>query len=139
MIRDLARILEEDERILCGNPVDPLYLTDCKQYLAETGKGDLPSAYSTLLRYVNGAYGDEVSLFGVLPDGGAGLKDIVVQNEAYSLEDNNLLLIGENVSEWLVYDNAKALYCVVDKQDLSEVNSFIDFEDAVAFWFDLEM
>ena len=135
----MARILEENKHILCGNPVDPLYLADCKQYLAETERGDLPSAYSMLLRYVNGAYGDEVSLFGVLPDEGAGLKDIVAQNEVHHLENGDLLLLGENVSEWLVYDKAEAVYCVLDKQDLSEVNSFVDFEDAIAFWFNLEM
>ena len=139
MIKDLANCLKENVDVWCGEAVDPLFLKDCKEYLKIEGKCDLPADYVTLLRYVNGAFSDDVYLFGVQPENWPGLDDVVEQNEKYNSEfSDNIIFLGTNDFDWLVYDAQTQNFQIRSRIQGEIVRIFPDFESAIRLWFALD-
>lgn len=139
MIRDLAQNLKNNADVWCGSEVDPLFLRDCKEYLKNEGKCELPADYVTLLRYVNGAFSDNVYLFGVQPENWPGLDDIIEQNEQYNSDfSGDILFLGANDFDWLVYDAQTQNFQIRSRVYGDIVRIFPDFESAVRLWFALD-
>ncbi len=138
MIKDLANSLKKDANVWCGGSVDPLFLKDCKEYLQLEGKCDLPADYVTFLRYVNGAFSDDVYLFGVQPENWPGLDDIIEQNEQYNPDfAKDILFLGATDFDWLVYDAQAQNFQIRSRIQGEIVRIFPDFESAVRQWFSL--
>lgn len=138
MIKDLAICLKNHADICCGDSVDPLFLQDCKEYLKIEEKCELPVDYVTFLRYVNGAFSDDVYLFGVQPEIWPGLDDVVEQNEQYNPEfSGNVIFLGTNDFDWLVYDAQMQNFQIRSRIQGDVVRIFPDFESAVRQWFSL--
>ncbi len=138
MIRDLAQRLKNDKDVWCGTKVDPLFLQDCKDYLKQEDKCPLPQDYVTLLRYVNGAFSDTAYLFGIQPEAWPGLDDVIEQNEQYNQNFmNNVLFLGVNDFDWLVYDAHLNSFQVRSRLNGEVVKLFPSLEDALVYWFKL--
>lgn len=139
MIKDVARQLQQDENVWCGEGINPRNLADCKQFLKDEERGELPAEYVALLYYVNGAFSDSSYLFGIMPESWPGLEDIVVQNEQYNSDyKSSLLFIGSNGFDWLVYDYATKEYQVRERHEMGIVEYFTDLEQALGYWFGLD-
>ena len=136
MIKDIARQLMQDEDVWCGEAVNTRYLGDFKKDLgAEEGCG-LPPDYVALLRYVNGAFSDRALLFGVMPESWPGLEDVVTQNERYNSDVfGEMILLGTNDFDWLVYDAAQEEYQIRERQGTTVIENFADLEQALHYWF----
>ena len=96
----------------------------------------LPLDYVALLRYVNGAFSDRALLFGVMPESWPGLEDVVTQNERYNSDVfGEMILLGTNDFDWLVYDAAQEEYQIRERQGMTVIENFADLEQALHYWF----
>ena len=96
----------------------------------------LPPDYVALLRYVNGAFSDRALLFGVMPESWPGLEDVVTQNERYNSDVfGEMILLGTNDFDWLVYDAAQEEYQIRERQGMTVIENFADLEQALHYWF----
>lgn len=136
MIKDIAQRLLQDDNIQCGDAVNPCYLTECKQYLADMKYCDIPGEYMTLLRYVNGVRSDNAVLFGICPHDND--TDIIRANEALGVGNQEELALGKTDFDVLFYDAANKDYRVKNSRDLSLAEVFDTLEEALSYWFALK-
>lgn len=73
-----------------------------------------------------------------MPESWPGLEDVVTQNERYNSDVfGEMILLGTNDFDWLVYDAAQEEYQIRERQGMTVIENFADLEQALHYWFHL--
>ena len=106
-------LLQLDD-ILAGNAILSSHLKLCQLELEKNSLPQIPQDYIDFLSVANGLYYNGALLYGVSPDLKV-IKDILSANK----KPSSNLILGENDSDWLIFDSKESEFQIRDKTDAS--------------------
>ncbi|MDR1693903.1 MAG: YrhA family protein [Lactobacillaceae bacterium] len=138
-MQDFVDVLKKKNNLRLGRRADVRKIIAAKQYLETDNFAKIPDDYSLFIKYVNGVIGNNVKIYGVMPEVDMGFSDIVSKNEIINRSDKNkVIVIGSNSFDWLVYDWEQNEYQARDLDDGFVVERFSNIQAALVYFLSLD-
>lgn len=116
-MEELLEIILNDDEIECGGEIDMRRLMLYNHNLKEAGLVALPDDLLAFLHQANGVWFDGAAIFAADPESGL-FTDIMSANLDLNRDDRNeVLVLGEDENDFLIYDVVAGLYQIIDKVD----------------------
>lgn len=130
-MNELLEVILNDSEIECGGSLEMRRLMLYNHNLKEIGLAELPEDLMRFLHQANGIWFDGASIFGAEPASGL-FTDIMSANLDLNRDDRNeVLVLGEDENDFLIYDAASGLYQIIDKVDGMVWAKYTSLKEAV--------
>lgn len=137
-MQDLVDKIKQKDGLRLGSKADVRKILDCKKHLEDENIAPIPDDYSLFIKYINGIYSDAIQVYGVSPETNKGFKDLLLKNEELDRADKyKVLVIGQNIFDWLVYDWEQKEYQTRDLSDGFVIERFPDIKTAFGYFLGL--
>jgi hypothetical protein len=131
-MKEFVNKLRAQNNLCLGFKADARNNIAARKYLAEQGMAVFPDDFFSLVKYVNGIFGDGCRVYGIDPEEKHSVNDAVFQNEDSDRKDKNKIsILGYNIFDYLVYDSSVNKYQFRDKIDDVIVQSFDNIKSAI--------
>lgn len=122
--------LRSNCNILCGETLSNAVVRLYRLNYGNAHLASLPEDYWQTIAQINGIYYDGAEVYG-LNSPLKVFKDLITQNQ--NLHTSHVVVLGENETDWLVYDAEQQRYQLVDKDEESVLYSAETLEKAINY------
>ncbi len=91
----------------------------------------LPPAYVDFLKNCNSFRGEGCALFGILPGTQNSLDIVNINFAAFLPPEKEVVILGENEFDFLVFCKTSGTYLIIDKEDLEVLEEYTELEKAI--------
>lgn len=127
-----SEAIKNNRDIRYGEGISPRELFIYNHKLAEGGYAQLREDFGDILKQFNGIIYDGAEIFAVKPKD-VVFSDIVAKNAELEWNaDVQALVIGEDESCYLLFDDDEDCFKIIDKEDETEWGCYEDAEKAAA-------
>ncbi len=130
MSDDFVSFLRNNRDILCGDALASAVMRLYRLNYNNAHLAPLPEDYWQTIAQVNGICYDGAEVYGVNSPLKV-FKDLITQNQ--NLHTSHVVVLGENETDWLVFDTGEQKYQLVDKDEESVLYSTETFENAINY------
>ena len=123
------KTIQKESALKKQKPLEVAKLITVQKALAKEGYPLLPMEFVDFLKICNGARADACAILGVEPED--SLLDIVSFNKLHNSSQSKVIL-GYDDFAFLVYDDNRALYLLIDREDGEELDDFKDISYALS-------
>lgn len=132
-MKDLRRALEHEFSNMHGLVIKPADIADTQRMLVDNKIIPIPNSFINFLEVYNGINYKGGEIFGIKPPSNLSgdILDINIKQER--LIKSNYLILGVDDFDYLVYNQKKSLYQIIDKSDLEVLEEYSEVEKAISY------
>ena len=127
----LDKKISQTKYISIGENPSSEDINNIQNKLLENGFAQIPQDYIELLCKYNGISFDDGNIYGISATN-SSIKDIYKQNKTTDLSPE-LLILGEDSFDFLVYNKEKSLYQIIDSTDMEVLEVYTDINEAILY------
>lgn len=132
-MENLKYALEHEISNLHGLILNDAEIADAQRILVDNKISPIPNSFLNFLEHFNGIAYNGGEIFGVRPPNNlAGdIVDINLEQEVFI--KSKYIILGIDDFDYLVFNNEKSLYQIVDKTDLEVLEEYSEVERAISY------
>lgn len=130
---ELKYALDHELSNLHGLVIKDADVADAQRTLVDNKIIPIPNSFINFLEEFNGINYNGGEIFGIKPPGNLSGDIVDVNLEQERLPKSNYLILGVDDFDYLIYNQKKTLYQIVDKTDLEVLEEYSDVERAISY------
>ncbi len=136
-MQELIQTLQNLPLMLTAKPASTEQIIRAQQDLKINNIAAIPQDFTELLHQINTIEYDGCYLFGINPR--SYYLDIFAENEMIDLPNKeNLLILGYDEFDYLIYNHTKECYQIIDKDSIEVIQTFSNLTKAIKYLFKIE-
>lgn len=136
-MQKLIQTLQNLPLRLTAKPASTEQIIRTQQDLKINNIAAIPQDFTELLHQINTIEHDGCYLFGINPR--SYYLDIFAENEMINLPNKeNLLILGYDDFDYLIYNQTKECYQIIDKDSIEVLQTFSNLTKAIKYLFKIE-
>lgn len=130
-MQDLIKTIEKKEHLLKINKASTFDIISSQKKLVKNNIPKIPKELIEFLKIYNGIGYDDGYIYGIDVD-----KDIlpnIIDKNLKLKNQSEYIIFGENTFDYLVYNEKKSLYQIIDKSDYEVIKEYKELSRAILY------